>query len=81
VGAGAGVVGGERDVPPTNRLGTSHSALNHLPQGHRWIPLQLGGAGFHASIRSVLNTGRCQGMSAFQSIQAVIVEEPLIQTG
>ena len=39
------------------------------------------GADFHASVRSVLNTGRCQGMSAFQSIQAVIVEEPLIQTG
>ncbi|MDP6108671.1 MAG: hypothetical protein QGF71_01180, partial [Rhodospirillales bacterium] len=35
----------------------------------------------YASVRSVLNTVRSQGLSAFQSIQAVIVEEPLIQTG
>jgi|ETNmetMinimDraft_26_1059896.scaffolds.fasta_scaffold196947_2 transposase len=70
-----------RDVPPTNNGSEQairpSTTFRKVTGGFRsnW------GAGFYASVRPVLNTGRRQDTSAFQSIQAVIVEEPLIQTG
>ena len=71
----------ERDVPPTNNGSEQairpSTTFRKVTGGFRsnW------GADFYADVRSVLNTGRRQGMPAFQSIQAVIVEESLIQPG
>ncbi len=71
----------ERDVPPTSNGSEQairpSTTFRKVSGGFRsnW------GADFYANVRSALNTGRRQGLSVFQSIQAVIVEEPLIQTG
>ncbi len=35
----------------------------------------------YAGVRSTLNTGRRQGLSAFQAIQAAINGEPLLRPG
>ena len=65
----------ERDVPPTNN--GSEQAIRRVTGGFRsnW------GADFYANIRSVLNTGKRQGLSAFQAIQAAIAGKSLIQPG
>ena len=71
----------ERDVPPTNngseRAIRPSTTFRKVTGGFRsdW------GADFYANVRSVLNTGRRQGLSAFQSIQAAIAEKPLVQPG
>ncbi len=71
----------ERDVPSTNtgseRAIRPSTAFRKVTGGFRsdW------GADFYAAVRSVLNTGRRQGMSAFQSIQSAIAGECLIQPG
>ena len=39
------------------------------------------GADFYANVRSVLNTGRRQGLSAFKAIQSAIAGVCLIQPG
>ncbi len=72
---------GERDVPPTNNGSEQairpSTTFRKVTGGFRsdW------GADFYANVRSVLNTGRRQGLSAFQSIQAAIAGESLIQPG
>ena len=71
----------ERDVPPTNNGSEQairpSTTFRKVTGGFRsdW------GADFYANVRSVLNTGRRQGLSAFQSIQAAIAGKSLIQPG
>ncbi len=71
----------ERDVPSTNN-GSEHAirpstTFRKVTGGFRsdW------GADFYANVRSVLNTGRRQGLSAFKAIQSAIAGECLIQPG
>ena len=71
----------ERDVPSTNngseRAIRPSTTFRKVTGGFRsdW------GAGFYANVRSVLNTGRRQGLSAFKAIQSAIAGECLIQPG
>jgi transposase len=68
----------DRDVPPTNngseRAIRPSTTFRKVTGGSRadW------GADFYAKVRSVLNTGRRQGLSAFQAIQSAIAGECLI---
>jgi transposase len=68
----------DRDVPPTNngseRAIRPSTTFRKVTGGFRadW------GADFYAKVRSVLNTGRRQGLSAFQAIQSAIAGECLI---
>ncbi len=71
----------ERDVPSANngseRAIRPSTTFRKVTGGFRsdW------GADFHANVRSVLNTGRRQGLSAFKAIQSTIAGECLIQPG
>ncbi len=71
----------ERDVPPTNNGSEQairpSTTLRKVTGGFRsnW------GADFYANVRSVLNTGKRQGLSAFQAIQAAIAGKSVIQPG
>ena len=71
----------ERGVPPTN----NGSARDHRPStifrkvtnGFRteW------GSELYAGVRSTLNAGRRQGLSAFEAIQTAIDRQPLLESG
>ncbi len=71
----------ERDVPPTNNGSEQairpSTTFRKVTGGFRsnW------GADFYANVRSVLNTGKRQGLSAFQAIQATIAGKSVIQPG
>lgn len=67
----------DREVPPTNNA--SERALRpsvifrKVTDGFR----SLWGAGVHARIRSVIGTGRRQGLSAHQAISRVLACHPI----
>ena len=69
----------ERDVPPTNngseRDIRPSTVLRKVTGGFRsdWE------SNLYAGVRSTLNTGHRQGLSAFQAIQAAINGEPLLR--
>ncbi len=71
----------ERQVPPTNngseRDIRPSATFRKVTGGFRsdW------GADFYAAVRSTLNTGRKQGLSAFQAIQETLKGEPIFQPG
>ncbi len=71
----------ERDVPPTNKGSESDlrpsTIFRKVTNGFRsdW------GSDFYAGVRSTLNTGRRQGFSAFEAIQAAITGQPLLGPG
>lgn len=71
----------ERDVPPTNngseRDIRPSTIFRKVTNGFRsdW------GSDFYAGVRSTLNTGRRQGFSAFEAIQAAIDAQPLFRPG
>ncbi len=71
----------ERAEPPTNN-GSERNIRPSTPfrkvtNGFRsdW------GGDLYAAVRSTLNTGRRQGLSALQAIQATINREPLLRPG
>ena len=71
----------ERDVPPTNngseRAIRPSTTFRKVTGGFRsdW------GSDLYAGVRSVLNTGKRQGLSALQAIQTAIDGEQLFQPG
>ncbi len=71
----------ERGVPPTNngseRDIRPSTVFRKVTNGFRsdW------GSDLYAGVRSTLNTGRRQGLSAFQAIQAAINREPILRPG
>ena len=71
----------ERGVPPTNngseRDIRPSTVFRKVTNGFRsdW------GSDLYAGVRSTLNTGRRQGLSAFQAIQAAINGQPLLGPG
>ena len=71
----------ERQVPPTNNSSEGAIRLSAIfrkvTNGFRsdW------GADFYAAVRSTLNTGRRQGLSAFQAIQLTINGQQIIPPG
>ena len=71
----------ERGVPPTNngseRDIRPSTIFRKVTNGFRseW------GGEFYAAVRSTLNTGRRQGLSAFQAIQTAIDGQPLLGPG
>jgi transposase len=71
----------EPGVPPTNngpeRDIRPSTIFRKVTNGFRsqW------GADLYAAVRSTLNTGRKQGLSAFRAIEATLNDEPLIRPG
>ena len=71
----------ERDVPPTNNASERDlrpsTIFRKVTNGFRseW------GSELYAGVRSTLNTGRRQGLSAYEAIQAAIDGEPLLRPG
>ncbi len=71
----------ERGVPPTNngseRDIRPSTIFRKVTNGFRseW------GSELYAGVRSTLNTGRRQGLSAFEAIQATIHRQPLLRPG
>ena len=71
----------ERGAPPTNNGSEQairpSTTLRKVTGGFR----SNRGANFYANVRSVLNTGKRQDLSAFQAIQATIAGKSLSQPG
>jgi transposase len=74
-----------RDVPPTNNAAeralrpsvifrkVTNGLTRSVPSGHR----SLWGADVHALIRSVIGTGRLNGLSAHQAISRALAAQPI----
>ena len=59
-------------IPPHEQLQrASHSHEYGLPEGHQRVSLRVGTRPL-AAVRSVVNTGKRQGLSAYQAIQKAL---------
>ncbi len=71
----------ERGVPPTNNSSERDlrpsTTFRKVTGGFRsdWAP------DFYAAVRSTLNTGRKQGLTAFQAIELTLSRQPILQAG
>ncbi len=63
------------------RRGALGEVMGDLPNLQRSVSHLNWGSDLYAGVRSTLNTGRRQGLSAFQAIQAAINGQPILGPG